>query len=156
MRHGITLLSVGLLMAAGCAGWLSRGEPPEVFVTNIAPLDGTAFEQRLQVELRIRNPNDHDLEVRGVDFRMDLNGKRFARGLGNQEFTVPRLGEAVVTVETSTTMLDIVRQVLALRRSSELAYAISGVLYLQSGRLPFEQAGILLEKGELSGILTPP
>ncbi len=156
MRLAMTTLSVSLLLASGCAGWLSHGEPPEVSVINLAPLDGTAFEQRLQVDLRIRNPNDYDLDVRGIDFRMDLNGKPFARGLGNRELTVPRLGEAVVSIETSTSMLDIVRQVLALRRSSELAYALSGVLYLKRGRLPFEHAGIVLEKGELSGILTPP
>lgn len=61
------------------------------------------------------NQNDYDLQVTGVDVRLELNGKRLARGLGNKEFTVPPLSESVVSLETSTSMLDIVRQVLGLR-----------------------------------------
>ena len=63
---------------------LHHREAPEVLVKNIAPLESTAFEQRLQVDLRVRNPNDYDVQATGVDFRLDLNGKRFARGLGNR------------------------------------------------------------------------
>lgn len=67
-----------------------------MLVTDIAPLDSSPFEQRLRVSLRIRNPNDYELQVTGVDVRLEFNGKRLARGLSNKEFTVPRLGEPVV------------------------------------------------------------
>ena len=135
----------------GCAGWLSPGEPPEVLVTNITPLEATAFEQRLQIDVRVRNPNDYDLQVTGVDFRLDLNGKRLARGVSNQEFTVPRLSDSVVSVQTSTSMLDIARQVLAFRQADAVTYGISGRFFLASGRLPFENSGVLFEKGAFSG-----
>ncbi|MCA9422181.1 MAG: LEA type 2 family protein, partial [Nitrospira sp.] len=42
------------------------------------------FEQRLQVDLRVRNPNDFDLEVTGLDFTLHLNDQRLARGLTNK------------------------------------------------------------------------
>lgn len=145
-----------LTAALGCAGWFVRGEAPEVLITNITPLDGTPFEQRLQVDLRIRNPNDYDLQVTGLDVGVELNGKRLARGLTNTAFTVPRLGESVISLETSTSMLDIVRQVLAFRTAQDVAYGITGVLHLTDGRLPFEHTGVLVEKSALSGILTPP
>lgn len=82
---------VGFLIVAmvGCASWLMKGEPPEVLVRNITPLEATAFEQRLQVDLRIRNPNDIDLLVTGIDFTLILNGKRLARGLGHTAITIP-------------------------------------------------------------------
>ena len=57
----LSCVCVFLVTLVGCASWLMKGEPPEVLVTNITPLEGTAFEQRLQVDLRIRNPNDFDL-----------------------------------------------------------------------------------------------
>ena len=139
----------------GCAGWLSPGEPPEVLVTNITPLEGTAFEQRLQIDVRVRNPNDYDLQVTGVDFRLDLNGKRLARGVSNKEFTVPRLSDSVVSIETSTSMLDIARQVLAFRQAAGLTYGISGRFYLTSGRLPFESRGVLFESGAFPGTEAP-
>ena len=142
-------------MAAGCVSWFITGEQPEVLVTNVSPLESTPFEQRLIVELRIRNPNDFDLQVTGLDFRLDVNSQRLARGLGNKAVTIPRLSDAVVSVETSTSTLDVLRQVLGLHQRQELTYRISGVLYHKDGRLPFDNTGVLFEKGDLPGRLNP-
>ena len=98
------------LLLPGCATWLMKGEPPEVLVTNVTPLDATIFEQRLRVDLRVRNPNDFDYHLTGIDFTLNLNGKRLARGLAGKELTIPRLGDAVMTIDTTTSTLDIVRQ----------------------------------------------
>lgn len=146
---------VTLAALSGCASWFVKGEMPDVLVANITPLDSTPFEQRLKIDLRIRNPNDYELHVTGMDIKLELNGKRLARGLGNQAFTVPRLSDSVVTIETTTSTLDVVRQVLGLRKVQALNYEISGVLHMKDGRLPFENSGVLVEKGELSGILAP-
>lgn len=146
---------LAILVLAGCASWFMKGEPPEVLVTNITPLDATAFEQRLQVDLRIRNPNDFDLNMTGVDFTLNLNGKRLVRGLGNKEVTIPRLSDAVVSIQTSTSTFDIIRQFLSLSEKQDLAYDISGVLHSRDGRLPFNNSGVLLEQGQLSGAARP-
>ena len=127
----------------------------KLWFVHAALSDSTAFEQRLKVDLRIRNPNDADLDVTGMDFRLELNGKRLARGLSNKSFTVPRLGETVSSVETSTSTFDLVRQALGLRTIQEVTYAISGVLHLKSGTLPFDNSGVLVGKGDLSGIVSP-
>jgi LEA14-like dessication related protein len=146
---------VSLLVTAGCASWFMKGEPPDVLIANVTPLESSAFEQRLQVDLRIRNPNDFDLHVTGIDFTLDLNGKRLARGLSNKELTVPRLGDTVLTVQTGASTFDIVRQVLSMSQKQELSYEISGVLYSQDGRLPFQSTGVLFEKGRFSESLPP-
>ena len=149
---------VGILAAvalAGCATWFTKGEPPEVQVTNIIPLDATAFEQRMKVDLRISNPNDFDLHVTGMDFKLDVNGKRLARGLSNKELTVPRLATAVTAVETSTSTLDLIRQAFGMTQKQDFAYTITGVLHLRDGKLPFDTSGTVLEKGQLPGS-TPP
>ncbi len=142
---------LAVLILPGCASWLMRGEPPEVLVTNVTPLEASAFEQRLQIDLRIRNPNDFDLAVTGIDFRLDLNGNRLARGLGNKELVVPRLSDAVTSVETSTSTLQVVRQLLSFSGDQPLTYHVTGVLHTKDGRLPFDNSGVLLEKGALSG-----
>lgn len=143
------------LVMSGCASWFMKGEPPDVLVTNVTPLESSAFEQRLQVDLRIRNPNDFDLHVTGIDFKLDLNGNRLARGLSNKELTVPRLGDAVLTVQTSASTLEIVRQALSVSQIQDWSYKLSGVLYSQDGRLPFESTGVLFEKGQFPGLLPP-
>ena len=144
-----------LVAMVGCASWLMKGEPPEVLVTDVTPLEGTAFEQRLQVDLRIRNPNDFDLFVTGIDFTLNRNGKRLARGLGNTTITVPRLSDAVVSVQTSTSTFDVVRQLLSFSQAQDLSYNIMGLLHLKDGRLPFDSSGTLLEKSQLSGAPLP-
>lgn len=145
-----------LLLLSGCASWFIKGEPPDVLVTNMTMLDATAFEQRLQIDLRIRNPNDFDLAVTGIDFTLSVNGKRMARGLGNQEVTIPRLSDAVISVHTSTSTLDIIRQILSVSQQQDLAYEISGVLHSKDGRLPFDNSGVLLEQGQLTGQSSAP
>ena len=142
---------VAVLTLSGCASWFMKGEAPEVLVTNVTPLHASAFEQRLQVNLRIRNPNDVDLAVTGIDFRLDLNGNRLVRGLGNKELIVPRLSDSVTSVETSTSTIQVVRQLLSFSGDQPLTYHVTGVLHTKDGRLPFDSSGVLLEKGALSG-----
>ena len=145
-----------LLLLSGCASWFIKREPPDVLVTNMTMLDATAFEQRLQMDLRIRNPNDSDLAVTGIDFTLSVNGKRMARGLGNQEVTIPRLSDVVISVYTSTSTFDIIRQILSVWQQQDLAYEISGVFHSKDGRLPFDNSGVLLEQGQLTGQSSAP
>lgn len=149
-RASLLLFAVALLFT-GCGSLFLKGEPPEVLVTNVTPLDATLFEQRLRVDLRVRNPNDFDYHLTGIDFILNLNGKRLARGLGNKEVTIPRLGDAVMTIDTTTSTLDIVRQLFELAQKPVLTYDIKGVLHSTYGRLPFTTAGTLVEPGMLSG-----
>ena len=150
LHQAPVLLFVVTLLFSGCASWLIKGEPPEVLVTNVTPLDSTVFEQRLRVDLRIRNPNDFDYHLTGIDFTLNLNGKRLARGLGSKEVTIPRLGDAVMTIDTTTSTLDIVRQLLGFSQKQELTYDIKGMLHTTYGRLPFTSAGTLVELGMFS------
>ena len=151
LRRAALFFFVMALLFPGCASWLIKGEPPEVLVTNVTPLDATMFEQRLRVDLRVRNPNDFDYHLTGIDFTLNLNGKRLARGLGSKEMTIPRLGDAVMTIDTTTSTLDIVRQLLEFSQKQDLTYDIKGVLHSTDGRLPFTNAGTLVDPGMFSG-----
>ena len=136
------------LLAFGCASIGYDGLPPDVYVIDIVPLESTAFEQRMRVDLRIRNPNEFAFEVDGVRFDLDLNGARFARGLGSQTATVPRLGEARVSVIATTTVMSWVRQVAALSQPGrkDIDYRVSGRLFLSNELLAyvsFESSGNL-------------
>jgi LEA14-like dessication related protein len=149
----------GILFLIGCNSLTAlpvKPESPEVLLVNIKPLDTTIFEQRLQVDLRIRNPNDFDLEVTGLDFTLHLNDQRLARGLTNKAATIPRLGDSVVSVETTTSTFDVIRQLLNIREHQEVTYQVAGVLHLQRTRLPFEHKGVLIGINQLPGPSTGP
>jgi len=130
------LLAVGLMAMSGCAGFMASVESPEIGVINVLPLEAEgAFEQRAQVELRIINPNDFDLHITGISFQLDFNDTRFTRGVSNESVTVPRLGEAKTSLVVTTSMLDILRQVMAANQQQSSTYTISGKVYLGNARL---------------------
>ncbi len=146
MRWRLPGVLVTLSFMLGCRSL----ERPEVFVTDVTPLEATVFEQRLQVDVRIQNPNDEEIAVRGLDFKLDINGARLARGVSNQSFVLPALGEAQTSVIASTTVLDLVRQLAWLRDEGEFRYRLVGRLHLSEGlprSISFEQSDTLARFG---------
>jgi len=47
-----------------------------------------------------------------------------ARGLDNKELRVPRLGDSLTSIETSTSTFDVVRSVLTFSKQGNLSYRI--------------------------------
>lgn len=147
----------GMCFFVGCTSLTAlpvQPEAPEVLLVNITPLDTTMFEQRMRVDLRVQNPNDFDLEVTGLDFTLHLNEQRLARGLTNKASTIPRLGNSVLSVETTTSTLDVLRQFLNFRQKQEVTYQVEGVLYIQGARLPFDNKGVLIDLNQIPGSST--
>ncbi|MEM7225502.1 MAG: LEA type 2 family protein [Pseudomonadota bacterium] len=145
-RRGVVCGLVCCVGLAGCAGIGDEALPPEVNLINIRPVEAQVFEQRFDVDLRIINPNDFDLDLDGLTFNLDVNGSRFASGVSNQAFTVPRLGETKTTVTASTSLFDIFQQFLTIAERTDLSYKISGLAYLNhfaKRRVPYEASGRL-------------
>lgn len=131
-----------LLLGAACTS--TQPIPPQVFISDLRLLDSSVFEQRFQIDLRIGNPNDFALPLDGLTFDLDVNGADFASGFSNQSVTVPRLGEAVLSVTASTTLVDLVQQMVLLAERGDLTYRVHGVAYLDSlarRRAPYESIG---------------
>lgn len=151
MPRFIALLAVlGLCLAAnGCAS-LANLETPELKVVSFRVLEQepASLEQRFAVGLRVINPNNRDIDVDGIDFSLDLNGRRLARGVSDEAFRLPRLGEAETTVVVSTSLLDVLRQAIDLgsREEELLEYRLRGRLHLGGVLLrsiPFDYSGKL-------------
>jgi len=151
------LLALATVPLLGCALFGPSLEPPEVLLIGLEPLpgaEGGTLEQRFQVQLRILNPNDRSLEIDGVDFTLNVNGRRLARGLGDRHVTVPRLGEGVVHVTASTTLVDWVRQLVGLTTATSLRYEIHGRVFLAGSfrGLAFSSAGEIASPRAQEGV----
>lgn len=150
--RGLAIVAI-LVVLTGCAA-LDETKPPQVTLSDIRMLQGGLLEQRFQLDLRIRNPNDFDLPIDGLAFALELNGQEFADGVSNQRVTVPRLGEAVVPVTASTTLLHMVQQALRLGERADLDYRLSGDVFLAGltrRAVPFERSGRLQLLPETGG-----
>jgi LEA14-like dessication related protein len=140
---------LALLLVAGCAN-LAALQAPEVQVTSLQLLEPApgSLEQRFAVGLRLVNPNNRALAVDGLDFELDLNDRRLARGVTNRAFELPRLGETETSVIVTTSVFDLLRQAVELGsgRQSAMDYRLRGRLHLGSGfvrSVPFDHRGKL-------------
>lgn len=145
-------LAFALLAAPGCASLGVGAEPIEVNLVGITPLPSTAFEHRLRVDLRLRNPNPREYRIDGVRFRLLVNGQRLASGAADVEAVLPRLGDVVVPVTATTTLLDLVDQIVVLSgrseaQQAELDYELTGRIFLAGswGGVDFERSGSTLD-----------
>lgn len=133
MRAALKPTSVCILAAfwmAACSVLGPRLEKPEVFLLGVTPLESTMFEHRIETLFRLRNPNDVDLDVSGLDLELRVNGVRLARVLSGEATRVPRFGEATLKAVASASTIDILRQLEKLRSAAQPTYEISGYVYL--------------------------
>jgi LEA14-like dessication related protein len=112
-------------------------------------IDAQLFEQRYALTLRIQNPNSFDLDVNGLSFEVELNGREFAHGVSNKGVLIPAYGESTLEVEVTSSLFNIVDQINALerRQGKSLEYRIHGKISTANHllSLPFER------KGEIGG-----
>ena len=140
------LVVVLFALVLGCATTPKMPEAAEVYVTGISPTGGGLLEQKIRVGLRIENPNNFELQMTGIEFDLDLNGRPFARGMGSHEVTLPRLGSKELSVQATTTVIEVLRQITGLQNLEDVGYAIRGRLYLDAAAvdsLPFERSARL-------------
>ena len=142
---------VVLLLGLGPAGCASVPEeeilPPKINLSDLRIQESSGFEQQFEVDLRVSNPNNFDIDLEGLSFAMEVNESHFADGQSSAEVTLPRLGNAKVPVTATTTIVDLVRQVLLLGTSKAINFRIEGFAYVATGfgarRVPFETEGSL-------------
>ena len=129
LRSVIAFVVAGLLIS-GCASLQPR-DPLQVTVAGIEPLKGEGLEMRMNVKLRVQNPNDAPVNYKGVAVEMDVQGKTFATGVSNSAGTVPGFGEAIIAVPVTISAFRVVRQVIGMMsgdKMQKIEYQLKGKL----------------------------
>jgi hypothetical protein len=133
MRALLAIGSLALLLAtSGCASMQSR-DPLQVTVAGIEPLQGEGMELRLNVKLRVQNPNDAPIDYNGVAVEMIVQGKTFATGVTDAHGNVPRFGEAIIEVPVTASAFRMARQAFGMMKGTgggtgKIAYELKGKL----------------------------
>lgn len=106
---------------------------------------GSLLEQRYRLELRVQNPNDREIAVRGLDYELRLNERPFATGVSSAAVTLPAYGTQVVELEAFSGLREFVEQFLEVGRrgSGVVRYRLTGHVRLASPpvTLPFDRSG---------------
>ena len=138
------LIPAVLVLATGCA---STSPDIDVFLLQVAPVEATMLEQRVRLDVRVLNASQTELSVTGVALQLNVNDRRLAKGVANEPFTVPRLGEAKTSVEASVTLFDVARLLLDLPGRESFTYEVAGKVYLGGG---FRRSVRFAREGEVA------
>ncbi|MEJ0086588.1 MAG: LEA type 2 family protein [Pseudomonadota bacterium] len=139
------LLAIACLAFAGC-GALPKLEAPKLSVVSMKMQSADIFSQRLQVRMRVLNPNARELPIKGIEYRIEVNDAQLAQGLTDTPFVVPAMGEAEFDVQVTANLAGALAKFLARRGGSQdtLDYRLIGSVALSSGllrRIPFDERG---------------
>jgi LEA14-like dessication related protein len=112
LKRLLTLILV--LGLTACSALPRNTVAPKVNVADVSVKSMTLLEQKLDVGLRISNPNDFDLTIVALEFEMEVNGRPFAHGLSRKSTTIPAVASALLRIDTFTQSKDLFRQFMTL------------------------------------------
>ena len=147
MRWSVTLLAA---LVTACA--TTKFEAPNLHVVNMEMLESSSFfTQRVKVRVRVQNPNDIELPIKGVNATLFLQGEKFATGVSAESFTVPAFGEGEFDLMVDASVAGALIRILGKGKSDQLMqggldYRLTGKVSLSSGMIrsiPFDETGTL-------------
>jgi LEA14-like dessication related protein len=146
--------SVRLLYLAACAVLLaacvtggSKLEAPKLELVGVQMLSTDMFAQRFKVRVKVINPNDLELPVRGLEYKIIMMGDSFAEGMSDQAFVLPAQGEAEFDMLVTTNFVSSFGRLLSRVQGGKLEnidYEIAGKVMLDKGmirKIPFNHRG---------------
>lgn len=139
--YGIVLILLAGL--TGCSALTNRPEAPIVSLADIKFSKMGLLEQRFIMTLRLKNPNDYSLPLRGLNYGLKINGHEFAEGVSASKVTIAPYGEETIDVDVVSSFLSIFKHLKGLSGKKPLKYSLSGKVSLvnKAFKLPFSREG---------------
>lgn len=158
LRHRFSLfyrLLLGMLFLVGCVGPGKKLEPPRITLTNIQVQEIKVFESVFQIELRVVNPNDVAIDIKGLDCELELNDKHFASGVSNKKIKVSSFDTAIIPITVYSSVFDLAKGLFDAGKKQMMNYKLTGRLHLGGGLsvpsvIPFKSEGELSLPGPTS------
>lgn len=125
----ISLLTV--LGLSGCASWFADDErDPGVHLIKVEVVRAKLLEQKFMLYFRVDNPNDSDLTVRGLVYRIHLSQFMLAEGESSEWLTVDPKSSGYFQVPVRTNLWQHLREVVKLLKKPDqpIPYRLEGEL----------------------------
>jgi LEA14-like dessication related protein len=144
MRRSSAALLAGLLALPGCATLPTNLKTPDVSFVSLRAVEASVFEQKLEVRMKVQNPNAVELPVNGLDVDIELAGEPFARGSSARQFVVPAYGEAEFDMNVTANAAAALLKIAGGKGGDAIDYRLKGKLSTKVGLLrtiPFDESG---------------
>ena len=141
--RSLSLLLVAVALS-GCALIVPKLQTPRLSIVDIQVRKANLLEQDLRVRMRVDNPNDRSLPIKGLSYTVYLGGQEFATGVSDASFVVPALGTAEFDMDLAANAAGALFAILGKPRGQGIDYHMKGRVELSHGWLhsvPFEESG---------------
>jgi len=142
----VPLLLVLAALAASCST-LADLEAPQVELGGVQMMSADMFAQRFKLRVKVHNPNDVELPVKGIDYTVIMMGDSFAEGVTTERFVLPAKGEAEFDMLVTTNFVSSFGRLLSRVGGGKLEnidYEIAGKVLVDKGmlrKIPFSRRG---------------
>jgi LEA14-like dessication related protein len=134
-----------LITASSCSSLRPDLKAPRLALMAVAMMSADIFNQQFLIRMNIENPNDRELPITGLDYKLFLEGDGFAEGGLNKAFVVPANGETDFDITVRTNFVSGVGRLLSrLNGRTQVNYAIEGKLLTDIRflkKIPFSETG---------------
>ena len=130
----VASLAICALLTA-CSLLAPKFEKPTLSIESIAIERSDLLTQHLKVHMRVDNPNDRELPVKGVAFTLYIAGEETAYAASDASFVVPALGEAEFDVHVTANMAGTIMRLLGRGggAADRIEYRVVGKVELSTG-----------------------
>ena len=135
------------VLLAACSSLGSKLEAPSLELVGVQMLSTDMFAQRFKVRVKVINPNDLELPVKGLEYTILMMGDSFAEGMANESFLLPAMGEAEFDMLVTTNFVSSFGRLLSRVQGGKLEnidYEITGKVMVEKGmvrKIPFNHRG---------------
>lgn len=133
----------------GCSS-LPDLQVPKLTLVSVAMTSADIFNQQFVVKLNVQNPNDLELPITGIDYKLFLEGDSFSEGVSNKPFTVPAQGDTDFDMIVRTNFVSGGARLMSrLNGRDQVQYVVEGKMLTNlSGlkKIPFQETGTVTLK----------
>ena len=149
MRTMRLVSAMAVLLLAGCASMVGPVEEPDVSIASLRMLPAEGGVQRMEVGLRVMNPNSFPLKASGLVAKASFNDIPLVKGAVAEPPEIPAYGEVQFPVQLTASLLSGIRLIRELVQHPDepLRYRLEVRIDL---KLPLARRLTVMEDGEIS------
>ena len=128
-----------------CSAFRPELAVPRLTLVSVAMTSADIFNQQFVVRVNVQNPNDRELPVTGIDYKLFLEGDAFAEGVSNKPFTVPAQGDTDFDMTVRTNFVSGAARLMSrLNGREQVQYVVEGKVLTDISmlkKIPFQETG---------------
>jgi LEA14-like dessication related protein len=141
---GAVLCALAMCLAA-CSAMGPKLAVPKLALVTVAMTSADIFNQQFLVRVNVQNPNDRELPITGIDYKLFLEGDSFSEGVSNKPFTVPAQGDIDFDMVVRTNFVSGAARLMSrLNGRDQVQYVVEGKILTDISmmkKIPFQETG---------------